>query len=81
GEAWVRLSAPFMHAGAALALFAAARRLYDARTAVWAVVIYSLISGVQLSSLVISTDAPLLLCVSLSVLAYAWLLTAETVTA
>lgn len=81
GEAWVRLSAPFMHAGAALALFAAAHRLYDARTAVWAVVIYSLISGVQLSSLVISTDAPLLLCVSLSVLAYAWLLTAETVTA
>lgn len=81
GEAWVRLSAPFMHAGAAFALFAAARRLYDARTAVWAAAVYTLISGVQLSSLVISTDAPLMLCVSLSLLAYAHLLTAETATA
>lgn len=77
GEAWVRIAAPFLHAGAAIALFAAGRRLYDTRAALWAAGVYSVISGVQLSSLVISTDAPLMLCVSLALLAYAGVLTSD----
>ena len=76
GEAWVRLSAPFLHAGAALALYRAAQRLYDARTALWSAAIYTLIAGVQLSSLIISTDAPLMLTISLALWAYAALWTA-----
>lgn len=71
GEAWVRLSSPFMHAGAALALFAAGRRLYDVRTGCWAAAVYTLLTGVQLSSFVMSTDAPLMFWVSVSLWAYA----------
>jgi len=71
GEAWVRLSAPLLHAGAALALFQAGRRLYGDRAGVWAAFVYSLIPAVQLSSAIMSTDAPLMLFVSLAVWAYA----------
>ncbi len=70
-EAWVRLSAPLLHGGAALALFRAGRRLYGGRAGLWAALIYTLIPGVQLSSAIISTDAPLMLFLSLAVWAYA----------
>lgn len=71
GEAWVRLSSPLLHGAAALVLFRATRRLYSARAGLWASVIYTLMPGVQLSSALISTDAPLLLFMSLAVWAYA----------
>ena len=71
GEAWVRLSAPLLHAGAALALFRAGRRLYGQRAGLWAALIYTLIPGVQLSSAIMSTDAPLMFFLSLAVWAYA----------
>ncbi len=75
GEAWVRFSAPFLHAAAALALFPAGKRLYDARAGWWACVLYTLAPGVVLSSAVITTDAPLMLFVALGVWAYAALWT------
>ena len=71
GEAWVRLSAPLLHGAAALALAAAGGRLYDGWAGFWSAAIYSLMPGVQLSSAVIATDAPLLLFLSLALLAYA----------
>ncbi len=71
GEAWVRLSAPILHAGAALALCRAGGRLYGDRAGLWSALIYTLIPGVQLSSAIMSTDAPLMLFVSLAVWAYA----------
>ncbi len=71
GEPWIRLSATLLHAGAALALFAAGRLLYDGWTGFWAAALYSLMPGVQLSAGVIATDAPLLFFLSLAVLAYA----------
>ncbi len=71
GEAWVRLSAPLLHGAAALALFHAGRRLYGDRAGLWAALIYTLIPGVQLSSAIMSTDAPLMLFLSLTVWAYA----------
>lgn len=73
GEAWIRLSAPLLHGAAALALFGAGRRLYDERTGFWAAALYTLIPGIQLSSAIIATDAPLMLFVSLAVWAYACL--------
>ena len=76
GEAWVRLSAPLVHAGAALALQRAGARLYGGWAGFWAAALYSLAPGVQLSSAVIATDAPMLLFVSLAVWSYAGLLTA-----
>ena len=72
-EPWVRLSAPLLHAGAALALQRAGTRLYDGWTGFWAAVIYSLMPGVQLSAGVISTDAPLLFFLSFALWAYAGL--------
>lgn len=71
GEAWVRLSAPILHGAAALALARAGGRLYGGKTGLWAAVFYTAIPGVQLSSAVMSTDAPLLFFISLAVWAYA----------
>jgi 4-amino-4-deoxy-L-arabinose transferase-like glycosyltransferase len=70
-EPWVRLAGPFMHAGAALALFGAGRRLFGSLTGLWATLIYTVVAGVQLSAFMISTDAPLMLWIALSVWAYA----------
>ena len=69
-EPLVRLAAPLLHAGTALALFGVGRKLYGAGTGLAACAVYSLMPGVQLSSGVISTDAPLLFFLSLALLAY-----------
>jgi len=74
-EPFVRLAAPILHAGTALALYGVGQRLYGARTGIVACLVYSLMPGVQLSSGVISTDAPLLFFLSLALLAYALLQT------
>jgi 4-amino-4-deoxy-L-arabinose transferase-like glycosyltransferase len=74
-ETWVRLSAPFLHAGAALALFAAGRRLYGAAVGLLACVLWTLMPAVQVSSLFIATDAPLMACLCLALWAYAAMLT------
>jgi len=69
-EAWVRLPAVLFQAGAALCVFAIARKLYSSRVGLAAVAIYALAPGVQLSALVVATDAPLLMFIGLTLLAY-----------
>ena len=69
-EAWVRLGGPLLHGVAGLALFAVGRRLYSPMVGLLALLFYALMPGVQLSSLVISTDAPLLALLSLGLWAY-----------
>jgi len=69
-EAWVRLSAPILHGATAVALAFAGRRLLGERVGAAAGAIYSLAPGVQLSSAVIATDAPLMFCLALSLWAY-----------
>jgi 4-amino-4-deoxy-L-arabinose transferase-like glycosyltransferase len=69
-EAWVRLAAPLFQAGATLAVFAIARRLYDGGVALAAAALYALAPAIQLSAAVIATDAPLLFFLGLSMLAY-----------
>ena len=69
-EPWIRLSAPLFHAGATLTVFAVGRRLYDDAVALAAAALYALMPGVQLSSVVAATDAPLLFFLGLTVLAY-----------
>lgn len=76
-EPWVRLAAPLLHAGAALALQRAGARLYGGWAGFWGAVLYSLMPGVQLSSGVITTDAPLLFFLALALWAYAGLMTAS----
>lgn len=67
----VRLSAPLCHAGAAAVLALAARDLYGRAAGVLAGGIWLSMPAVGLSSLVISTDAPLMLLWSCMLLALA----------
>jgi len=69
-EAWVRLASPLFHAGTTLCVYATGRRLYGAQAALAGAALYLLMPGVQLSSLVAATDAPLLFFIALSLVAY-----------
>ena len=77
GEAFVRLSAPLMHAVAALGVMATARTLYGLGAALLAAALYALMPAVQLSSFVIATDAPLLAFLAVALFAYVRLAAAE----
>ncbi|HZT51334.1 MAG TPA: glycosyltransferase family 39 protein [Stellaceae bacterium] len=61
-ELAVRLAAPLLHFATALVLFRVAERLHDARVAAWSAVVYATLPGVTASAMIMSTDAPLLLC-------------------
>src|SRR5262249_55794694 len=61
-EAGIRVASPLLHFGTALVIFFTARRLYDARVASWSAIAYATLPGVSASSLLISTDVPLLFC-------------------
>ena len=57
----VRLSAPLLHAGAAIFVYGIGARLYDQRVGFWSALTYASLPGVSVSAFIISTDAPLLL--------------------
>jgi 4-amino-4-deoxy-L-arabinose transferase-like glycosyltransferase len=69
-EAAVRLAAPLLHFGTALVLYQLARRLYDARTALWSAIAYATLPGVSVSAAIMSTDAPLLFCWTVALYAF-----------
>jgi 4-amino-4-deoxy-L-arabinose transferase-like glycosyltransferase len=69
-EAWVRLAAPLVHAGAMLALYPVGRRLYGPATGLLAAALYGLMPAVQISSLFVATDAPMMLFLALALWAY-----------
>lgn len=54
----VRLASPILHSITAAFLFLSARKLWDARTGFWAVLIYLTIPSMFISGAVISTDVP-----------------------
>jgi hypothetical protein len=58
----VRLSAPLLHAGAAIFVYGIGSRLYDRRVGFWSALGYASLPGVSVSAFIISTDAALLLC-------------------
>jgi 4-amino-4-deoxy-L-arabinose transferase-like glycosyltransferase len=61
-ETGIRIASPLLHFGTALVMFFTARRLYDARVAMWSAIAYATLPAVSASSLLISTDVPLLFC-------------------
>ena len=61
-EFCVRLASPILHTGTAFLIFLAATHLFDEKTGFWAAIIYATLPGITLSSTLISTDVPLLLC-------------------
>jgi 4-amino-4-deoxy-L-arabinose transferase-like glycosyltransferase len=69
-ELAIRLAAPLLHFGTSLVIYAIARRLYDARTALWSAIAYATLPGVSASAVIISTDAPLLFCWAVALYAF-----------
>ena len=67
----VRLSSPVLHSVTAFVIFRTARFVFDAKTGFWAAAIYVLMPALWLSSGIVSTDVPLLLCWALAM--NAWL--------
>ncbi|HEX4096679.1 MAG TPA: glycosyltransferase family 39 protein, partial [Caulobacteraceae bacterium] len=65
GEAWVRLAAPLVHAGAMLVLYPVGKRLYGPAVGLLGAVLYGLMPAVQVSALFIATDAPMMLFLAL----------------
>src|SRR5229473_4571687 len=57
----IRLSAPLLHAGTAVFIYAIGTRLYDSRVGLWSALAYTSLPGASVSAFIISTDAPLLL--------------------
>lgn len=76
-EPWVRLPALLFQSGTTLLVFWIARRLYGSKTALAATALYGLTPAIQLSAMVVATDAPLLFFIGLTVLAYVGLQDAE----
>jgi 4-amino-4-deoxy-L-arabinose transferase-like glycosyltransferase len=58
----IRVASPLLHLATGLVVYAIARRLYDARVACWSAVLYATLPAVSLSSAIMSTDVPLMLC-------------------
>lgn len=71
GEACVRLAAPLLHAITAFLVFFAGRTLYDERVGLWSAAAYALMPGTSFSSLLITTDVPLLMFWTLALWALA----------
>ncbi len=66
----IRLASPVIHAGTALLLFAIGRRASDARTGFWSSIAFLTLPGVSYSSVLISTDVPLLFFWALALYAF-----------
>jgi 4-amino-4-deoxy-L-arabinose transferase-like glycosyltransferase len=71
-EAWLRIGSPLLNAGTALVISRIATRLYgDERNGNWiglvAAAIFILMPGIQLSSVLITTDTPLLFFLALMI--------------
>jgi 4-amino-4-deoxy-L-arabinose transferase-like glycosyltransferase len=65
-EFCIRLPSPLAHAATGFILFLAGRRLYDERVGFWSALTYWLMPGTSFSSLLITTDVPLLFFWSLA---------------
>ena len=70
GELCVKSGALLLYPLTTLLIWAITRRLFDARTAFWAAIVFITLPGVALSSVIISTDVPLFLCWAAALYAY-----------
>ena len=70
-EFCIRLPAPLLHTATAAALFVLGKRLYDTRAGLVSAAVYATLPAVSLSSGLISTDIPLLLCWAVALIGFA----------
>ena len=68
--ACIRAPAPILHTATSIIVFLIGCRLYDPRVGLWSALAFATLPGVTLSSGIISTDVPLLLCWAVAVWAY-----------
>src|SRR6266851_9465727 len=66
----IRVASPLLHLATGLVVYAIARRLYDSRVACWSAVLYATLPAVSLSSAIMSTDVPLMLCWAVALYAF-----------
>ena len=62
GETCVRAASPLLYTGAAVFIYLAGARLYDAATGFWSAILFATVPGISFSASIISTDVPLILC-------------------
>lgn len=74
----VRLSSPLLHTVTAVLVYWLGQRLYDRQVGFWAAAGFAMLPAVSLSSLLISTDVPLLVCWAAGLLALERYLAART---
>ena len=67
---WIRLPLPLIHAGTAVLLAFAGRRLFGGRIGGLAGAGFATLPGVAVGSLLVSTDTPMLFCFALALLAF-----------
>jgi 4-amino-4-deoxy-L-arabinose transferase-like glycosyltransferase len=71
-EACIRSAAPVLYTASAVIIYLTGRALYGARVGFWSAIVFATLPGVSYSSLLITTDVPLVLM--WSVMLYAWVM-------
>lgn len=69
----IRLPSALLHSLTAWIIFVTARKAFDEKTGFWAACFFLFMPGVWLSSAIISTDVPLLLCWALALNAWVYI--------
>jgi 4-amino-4-deoxy-L-arabinose transferase-like glycosyltransferase len=71
GEWCIRAPSPVLYTLTSIFVFLAGRALYDSRIGFWSAIVFATLPAASFSSLVISTDVPLLACWTLAL--FAWI--------
>lgn len=72
GEACIRSASPVLYTATSIMIYLAGRALYNARVGFWSAIVFATLPGVSYSSLLITTDVPLVLL--WSIMLYAWVM-------
>jgi hypothetical protein len=72
GEGCIRSAAPVVYTVSAVIIYFIGRALYSARVGFWSAIVFATLPGVSYSSLLITTDVPLVLF--WSIMLYAWVM-------
>jgi 4-amino-4-deoxy-L-arabinose transferase-like glycosyltransferase len=72
GEVCIRSASPVLYTLASLMLYLTGRALFNARVGFWSAIVFATIPGLSYSSLLITTDVPLILFWTIAL--YAWVM-------
>ena len=72
GEVCIRAASPVLYTLASLMIYLSGRALFDARVGFWSAIVFATVPGVSYSSLLMTTDVPLILFWTIAL--YAWIM-------